>query len=83
MRREVALISLHLAALHHQFCRYATCVREALKVKPELEALGLDQDAQVTDLLGQIATRSGDLEEAIWTLTSVIAESRQKRPTGA
>jgi tetratricopeptide (TPR) repeat protein len=81
MRREVALISLHLAALHHQFCRYATCVREALKVKPELEALDLDQDVQVTDLLGQIATRSGDLERAIQTLTSVIAASRQKRPT--
>lgn len=83
MPREVALISLHLAALHHQFCRYATCVREALKVKPELEALDLDQDAQVTDLLGQIATRSGDLERALWTLTSVIAESHQKRTTGA
>lgn len=82
MPREVALISLHLAALHHQFGRYATCVREALKVKPELEALDLDQDAEVTDLLGQIATRSGDLEQAIWTLTSVIAGSRQKRPTG-
>jgi tetratricopeptide (TPR) repeat protein len=83
MRREVALVSLHLAALHHQFCRYATCVREALKVKPELEVLGLDQDLQVTDLLGQIATRSGDLEQAILSLTSVIAGSRQKRPTGA
>jgi tetratricopeptide (TPR) repeat protein len=83
MPREVALTSLHLAALHHQFCRYATCVREALKVKPELEALGLDQDAQVTDLLGQIATRTGDLEQAILSLTSVIAGSRQKRPTGA
>lgn len=83
MRREVALISLHLAALHHQFCRYATCAREALKVKPDLEALGLDQDVQVTDLLGQIATRSGDLEQAVWTLTSVIAASRQKRPAGA
>lgn len=83
MRREVASISLHLAALHHQFCRYATCAREALKVKPDLEALGLDQDVQVTDLLGQIATRSGDLEQAVWTLTSVIAASRQKRPAGA
>lgn len=83
MRREVALISLHLAALHHQFCRYATCVREALKVKADLEALDLDQNAQVTDLLGQIATRSGDLEQALWTLTSVITASRQKRTTDA
>lgn len=82
MRREVALITLHLAALHHQFCRYATCAREALKVKPDLEALGLDQDVQVTDLLGQIATRSGDLEQAVWTLTSVIAASRQKQTAG-
>jgi tetratricopeptide (TPR) repeat protein len=80
MRREVALISLHLAALHHQYGRYATCVREALKVKPELEALGLDQDVQVTDLLGQIATRSGDLERDLLTLTTVISGSRQKRP---
>lgn len=80
MRREVALTSLHLAALHYQYGRYATSVREALKVKGELESLGLDQDAQVTDLLGQIATRSGDLERAILTLTSVVAGSRQKRP---
>lgn len=81
MRREVALISLHLAALHHQYGRYATCVREALKVEAELEVLELDQDAQVTDLLGQIANRSGDLERAIRTLTIVVAGSRQKRPT--
>lgn len=83
MRREVALVSLHLAALHHQHGRYATCVREALKVGAELEALELNQDAQVTDLLGQIATRSGDLERALLTLTSVIAGSRQKRKTDA
>lgn len=82
MPREVALTSLHLAALHHQFCRYATCVHEALKVEPELEALGLDQDAEVTDLLGQIATRSVRLEPAIWALTSLIAASRQKPATG-
>jgi tetratricopeptide (TPR) repeat protein len=82
MRREVALTSLHLAALHHQFCRYATCVREALKVEPELESLGLDQDAEVTDLLGQIAPRSVRLEPAIWALTSLIAASRQKPTTG-
>ena len=82
MRREVALVSLHLAALHYQYGRYATSVREALKIEGELEALGLDQDAQVTDLLGQIATRSGDLERAIRTLTSVVAGSRQKRPAG-
>ena len=82
MRREVALITLHIAAQHHQYCRYATCVREALKVKAELEALGLDENVQVTDLLGQIATRSVDLEQAIWTLTSVIAASRQKRSAG-
>jgi hypothetical protein len=48
-----------------------------------LEALGLDQDIQVTDLLGQIATRSGDLERDLLTLTSVVSSSRQKRPTGA
>jgi tetratricopeptide (TPR) repeat protein len=83
MRREVALITLHLAAQHHQFCRYATCVREALKVKADLEALGLDENVQVTDLLGQLATRSGDLEQAIWTLTSVIAASRQKQTKSA
>lgn len=82
MRREVALVTLHLAALHHQFGRYATCVREALKVKDELEALDLDQDAQVTDLLGQIATREGDLERSILTLTTIITESHQKRTTG-
>jgi hypothetical protein len=82
MPREVALISLHLAALHHQFGRYATCVREALKVKPQLEALDLNENAQVTDLLGQIATRSCDLEQAIRTLTSVIAASRQKYTKG-
>lgn len=80
--REVALITLHIAALHHQFGRYAACVREALKVKPHLEPLGLDQDAEVTDLLGKIATRSGDLEHDILALTSVIAGARQKRPTG-
>ena len=83
LRREVALVTLHIAAQHHQYCRYATCAREALKVKPELEALGLDEDTQVTDLLGQIATRSGDLEQAIWTLTSVIAASRQKQTKSA
>lgn len=83
MRREVALITLHLAAQHHQCCRYATCVREALKVKADLEVLGLDENIQVTDLLGQIATRSGDLEQAIWTLTSVIAASRQKQTKSA
>jgi tetratricopeptide (TPR) repeat protein len=82
MRREVALISLHLAALHYQHGRVATSVREALKVKPELEALDLDQNAQVTDLLGQIATRSGHQERAILTLTSLVAESRQKRTNG-
>lgn len=82
MRREVALITLHLAAQHHQYCRYATCVREALKVKTDLEALGLDENAEVTDLLGQIATRSCDLEQAIWTLTSVVAASRQKQTKG-
>ena len=82
MRREVALITLHLAAQHHQFCRYATCVREILKVKAELEALGLDQDTQVTDLLGQVATRSCELEGAIWTLTSLVSQARQKHKPG-
>lgn len=82
MRREVALITLHLAALHYQYGRYATSIREALKVKDDLEMLGLDQDVQVTDLLGQIATRSGDLERALVTLTSVVSASRQKRPAG-
>jgi len=81
MRREVAFISLHLAALHYQFGRYATSVREALKVRVDLEVLGLDQDTEVTDLLGQIATRSVDLERALVTLTSAVSRSRQKRPT--
>lgn len=82
MRREVALITLHLAALHHQSCRYTTCAREILKVKAELEALDLHQDAQVTDLLGQVATRSCDLEGAIWTLTSLVSRSHQKHTPG-
>lgn len=82
MRREVALVTLHLAAQHHQFCRYATCAREILKVKAELEALGLDQDTQVTDLLGQVATRSCELEGAIWTLTSLVSQARQKHKPG-
>jgi hypothetical protein len=81
MRREVALISLHLAALHYQFSRYATSVREALKVGADLEVLGLDQDTEVTDLLGQIATQSVDFERALVTLTSAVSRSRQKRPT--
>ncbi|HEX5719962.1 MAG TPA: hypothetical protein VF179_27655 [Thermoanaerobaculia bacterium] len=81
MRREVALISLHLAALHYQFGRYATSVREALKVRADLEVLGLDQDTEVTDLLGQIATKSVDFERALVTLTSAVSRSRQKRPT--
>jgi tetratricopeptide (TPR) repeat protein len=78
MLREVALVTLHLAAQHYQYCRYATCAREALKVVPLLESLGLNEDTQVTDLLGQIANRSCDLEQAIWTLSSTIALSRQK-----
>lgn len=82
MPREVALITLHIAALHHQFGRYAACIREALKVEPLLEALGLDQDAEVTDLLGQIATGTGDLELNILALASVIAGSRPKPTTG-
>ena len=83
LRREVALITLHLAALHYQYGRHATSVREALKVEAELEVLGLDGDPEVTDVLGQIATRSVDLERAFLTLTTLVASSRQKRPTGA
>jgi tetratricopeptide (TPR) repeat protein len=83
MRREVALVTLHLAAQHHQHCRYATCIRETLKIKDDLEVLGLNENAEVTDLLGQIATRSCDLEGAIWTLTSAVAASRQKRTAGS
>lgn len=81
MRREVALITLHLAALYYQYGRYAASVREALKVKAELEVLGLDRDPEVTDLLGQIATRSGDLEKDLLALTVMVSSSRQKRTT--
>jgi tetratricopeptide (TPR) repeat protein len=81
MRREVALISLHLASLHYQYGRHATSAREALKVEPELEVLGLDQDTEVTDLLGQIATGSVDMERALVALTSAISRSRQKKET--
>jgi hypothetical protein len=34
-------------------------------------------------LFGQIATRSGDLERAILTLTSVVSASREKRTAGS
>jgi len=80
--QEFALVSLDLALQHHQYGRFATSAREALKVQPILHALGLEQDAEVADLLVQIATRSCDLEGAIWTLTSVVAASRQKQTKG-
>jgi len=83
LQQEVALVSLDLALQHHQYGRYATCVREALKVRPILHSLGLEQDAQVADLLAQIATRSGDLERALLTLATIIFSSRQKRPASA
>ncbi|HYN21130.1 MAG TPA: tetratricopeptide repeat protein [Thermoanaerobaculia bacterium] len=83
MLREVGLVSLHLAAQHHQYGRFATSAREALKVAPLLESLGLNEDTQVTDLLGQIASRSCDLEQAIWTISSAVALSRQKREASA
>jgi hypothetical protein len=76
------LVSLDLALQHHQYGRFATCAREALKVRPILHTFGLEQDAQVADLLAQIAPRAGDLERALLTLSSIILRSRQKR-TGA
>jgi len=81
--QEFALVSLDLALQHHQYGRFATCAREAMKVRPILHSLGLEQDAHVADLLAQIATRSGDLELALLTLSSIIYKSRQKRTTGA
>ncbi len=81
LQQEVALVSLDLALHHHQYGRYATCARQALAVKPTLHALGLEYDAKVADLLAQIANRSGDLERALLTLSSIILGSRQKRPT--
>lgn len=81
VQQEVALVSLDLALHHHQYGRYATCVREALAVKPTLHAFGLEHDAQAADLLAQIASRAGDLERALLTLTSLVMSSRQKRPT--
>lgn len=82
LQQEVALVSLDLALHHHQYGRYATCVRQALAVKPTLRPLGLENDAQVADLLTQIASRSGDLERALLTLSSIILGSRQKRTAG-
>lgn len=79
--REFALVSLDLALQHHQYGRFAACAREALKVRPILHFLRLEKDAQVANLLAQIAARSGDMELALLALSSIIFKSRQKRPT--
>lgn len=81
--QEVALVSLDLALHHHQYGRYASCARQALAVKPTLCSLGLENDPQVADLLTRIASRAGDMERALLTLSSIILRSRQKRPAGA
>lgn len=78
LQQEFALVSLDLALHHHQYGRFATCAREALRVRPVLHSLGLEEDAQVADLLAQIADRSGDLELALLTLSSIVFKSRQK-----